>query len=229
MKKIIFSFSFLFLLLGSSSSALGAASLSLSPATGNVTVGQTIEISVNIDTGIPAATAADVVLNFNPNFLSVSKIDWGSAFGNQSGNPTIDNNAGRIILHATTLSSAYAFTGQGVVAKITFSGKAAGTSQSVFTCTPATTQNDSNIWSSSADIINCASNTGGNYTVISSGGGTPQPTATPTTANGSDNTEATPTPSQLLDSGVSEWTFLLIGFGVFFLIGGVRLLLAKKS
>jgi|GEM_PF-640790 len=235
MKKYIL-IPLLFLLLTSSASVtFGAgASLSLSPTTGSVAVGQNLAVELYLDTGGAAVTGVDAVINFNPSFLQVASTNpvvFGSLFYGSQPQPTIDNTAGKLVIHPGVTSTAYAYTGRGVLATLNFTGKAAGTSPITFTCETGARAGDSNIWSEQKDIIDCTLNTGGSY-AVTSGGGTTSPTATPTPGSGSGDggtsATATPTPSQLLESGVTEWTFLMFGLGVFFILGGARLLLVKK-
>ena len=208
------------------------ASLSLSPTTGSVAVGQNIAVELYLDTGGAAVTGVDAVINFNPQFLqtaTTNPVIPGALFYGTQPPPTIDNTTGKLVIHPGVTSTAYAYTGRGVLATLNFTGKAAGTSPITFTCETGARAGDSNVWSEQKDIIDCTLNTGGSYSVTSGGDGS-SPTATPTPGSGGSGTgaTATPTPSELLESGVTEWTFLMFGLGVFFILGGARLLLAKR-
>jgi hypothetical protein len=67
---------------------------------------------------------------------------------------------------------------------VTFRAKATGTVNVNFTCVAGSTI-DSNIFNMSAvDVINCATNVNGVYTINAGGGGTTDPTATPVPSGG---------------------------------------------
>ncbi len=229
LKLFLFSFISIFFFLGKVSFTQAAASLSLSPTSGSIAAGGTLSIGVMLDTGGAATTGVDAVITFNPQVLQVATTNPvvpGSLFRDQPA-PTIDNTTGKLILHYGVTSTAYAYTSQpgtpGLLATINFTGRTAGTSAVTFTCSPSTTQGDTNVWSSGSDIVNCSANTGGSYTVTT--GQEAEPTTTPAT----EEETTTPTPSELLESGITEWTFLLFALGIFFVLGGVHFLLEKRT
>jgi len=235
MKKIII-FLFIFIsvftfLFVPTKEVFAAGSLSLSPATGGGAVDSSFVVVVKLDTGGAATTGVDMILTFSPQYLEVAGFNPGILFAGYTNPPTIDGTIGKIVYHPNVTSTVYAYTSPtgspGTLATITFKGKAAGTAPVAFTCTPGTSDSDSNIWSSGVDIINCGSTSGGSYTITSAGGGT-QATSTPIPTSGSGVSSPTPA-TQLLESGVTEWTFLIFALGIFFILGGAKLLLAKTS
>lgn len=206
---------------GFGAKAAYAARLYLEPATGTYDNGSEFSVKVKIDRGTESVTAADAILNFDATRLEVKTIAEGGFFEEMSS--TFSNTEGKISIwtfQTVAISTPTQTTGD--LATITFKTKAVGTASVSFVCQTGL-DTDSSVWSPTGDdLISCAANGSGSYTVgAAASGGTTAPTSTPaptaTTAAGS-NTN-TPTPSQLPATGVD--TPLLI----FAVSGGIILLL----
>ncbi|MDP3057581.1 MAG: cohesin domain-containing protein [bacterium] len=117
-------FGFLFLIFSDRTNAAGA-SLYLSPASGTYNIGETFKISIKLDSGGSVINAADGVLSFNPEGLSVVSISkTGSAFNLWTTEPAFSNSAGSIIFGGGTTTN---FSGaSGTIVAITFRAKDSG-------------------------------------------------------------------------------------------------------
>lgn len=177
-----------------------APHFSLVPSTGTLAVGDTMVVKIAVDTGTEKSQAMDAWLTYNKNILqilTVVKAADAPAGYDYTISPHWDNTAGTFdtpfvsgednVFGATTVA--------GNLAYITFRSVAAGTANVNFTCTPGSTT-DSNIFrsQSSSDVISCADNVNGVYTVTSGGS---QPTSTPTP--GASGPTATPGPTGIPD------------------------------
>lgn len=100
-------------------------SLSLSPASAELTVGQTQEITVSL-TDVPV-TAIDVVLTYDPTTFSVSNVTNGDIFGRVIRNTVED---GKVIFSASVLPEKKDALSEGDV--LTFTVKALNSSGSAF-------------------------------------------------------------------------------------------------
>tara|TARA_B100002051_G_scaffold109346_1_gene104196 strand:- start:8292 stop:10043 length:1752 start_codon:yes stop_codon:yes gene_type:complete len=108
-----------------------AASLSISPSTGVYTSNTTFTVSVNVNTGGQPVNAADGVISFNPNELSVVSVNRsGSIFNLWVAEPTFSNSAGTINFSGGLPSG---YTGSaGRIMTVTFRTKGSGSSRVSF-------------------------------------------------------------------------------------------------
>ena len=211
-----------------------AANFTLSPASGSYDVGSQFEVIVGITTGSSKMFAADIWATFDASKLEMLNVvrAYTSESLSEALAPlkylevvktadSIDNNTGVMKISLQNLQSTshdtVALNNQPIL-KITFLAKSAGTANFNFTCTQGSV-NDSNIIDATTyeDIVTCASNQSGLYTINSTGS---NPTATPTTSSssggsGSSTTTTTTTTtssgSELPRTGVVEYTW---GFGI---------------
>jgi len=222
MKKIFF---ILFLVISPLfliSEAHAAASLSLSPTSQSVARDQTFNVNLTLNTGGASTTGCDVILTFNPQILKVESVSFGAnPLFSTTNRQTIDNTNGKLTLNSDVVSAAFAYSGTGTLATITFKGLATGSSAVSFNCTGGTDNHaDTNVWDTqSQDIVNCSANIGGTYTITS---GATEPAATPTPDSDSDQAEATPTPPPPAAGNISLTVSSFI-FGIFFFLSGILL------
>lgn len=231
MKKVFLVILFFILFLGASlKTALAAASLSLSPTSGSVAVGQNLSVNVVLNTGEDSVSGCDVILTFSPTIIKVKSVSFGSSPLFVDTNATQDNNNGKLIINASTMSSLQAFKGTGTLATITFEAVSTGSSAVSFKCEPQTTANDTNVFNLQAqDIVNCSANIGGSYTVTSSSSSSTTTTGSSTTSSEEDesetttstssqsNTAPTSTPS-LPEAGNSSYVVITTLIGLIFII-----------
>lgn len=209
-----------------------AATLSVSPASGSVAVGETIEVKILLDTAGAASNGVDAKLNFDPSVFQVvdaapgtsgTQILAGSLFSNTTLN-TADNGAGTISFSQAN-SGGTNYTGSGTLATITFSAvKAASASAVTFKYQSGSTTDSNVSKSDNTDLLGGVTN--GSYTVTAAGSSS---TPTPST-DGSDgssdgsgsNTSGKGGTSTVAGTGMDLNGFMiltiasLIGAGYFF-------------
>jgi hypothetical protein len=184
--------------------------LKLSPSSGTYTNGSTFTVTMGVDSGTEKSQGVDAWVTFDASKLEVVSIEKAAnpAFAFALGK-NIYNDTGKFDVSCTSTDTgtyeATVLSGDLVV--ITFKAKATGTANVNFTCSAGSTI-DSNIFNMSAnDVINCASNVGGVYTINDGGSGSTDPTAAPTTA-------ATTTSEELPQTGGVGTTIGLLIFGI---------------
>lgn len=185
--------------------------LKLSPSTGTYTNGSTFTVTMGVDSGTEKSQGVDAWMTFNSGLLEVQSIETASspAFSFALGK-NIYNDTGKfdISCSSTDMSTYGATVLNGDLVVITFRAKSTGTANVNFSCTAGSTT-DSNIFNMSAmDVINCASNVNGTYTIDSSSG-TTDPTATPTST-----TTTTSDDEELPQTGGVGTTVGLLIFGL---------------
>jgi len=194
------------------------------PSTGTYTNGETFKVNIGIDSGTEKSQSVDVVATYDPTKVEVVSID---ALTNDSFQfimeKNIYNDTGKFtawfISVAPGTYEATVITGD--LATVTFRPKTTGTINVNFSCTTGSTI-DSNINNASAlDVINCASNVNGVYTITAGGGGgsTPDPTATPVPANDDGGGDDTTLPQT---GGVGTTIGLLV-FGIVGILSSLAL------
>jgi hypothetical protein len=169
MKKIITA-AILFLL----PTLASAATLSVSPSTQSVNVGDTISISVNLDTQGSSIDGVDLrYLNYNPALLQVQdantsttgvQITAGSLMPMTLAN-SVDTSLGKITF-SQVVAGGNKYKGSDTLATISFKALAAGTANLTFNYTLNSTT-DSNVASSGSDVLSAVVN--GVYTINTSG------------------------------------------------------------
>jgi hypothetical protein len=190
---------------GSAFAAYAAPRLYFSPATSDQTVGETFKVVVKIDTGEKEAMASDAVISFDSTKLKVNQVTSGGFFTGFDYN--LEDSNGQLTIYTFSEQTLKTNSGKGDLATITFEAEANGEATVSFLCEEGN-DTDSAIWDSSGnDLIDCASNGSGTYTIGGVGGATSSSTPTPT-ATGS----ATATPSELPETGV-ETPLIIMGLG----------------
>jgi len=142
-----------------------AATLSISPTTLNLNANETAEIQIMLDTQGQSIDGVDVFsLNFNPALLEVvdgnssvsgTQITAGTLMPVTVAN-TVLPTSGKIQFSQTT-SGGTTFTGNGVLARVTFKALAGGTSAINFNFTQGSTS-DTNVASNGADLLTQVTN-----------------------------------------------------------------------
>lgn len=195
-----------------------AANFSISPASGSYTVGQEFDVVVGITSGTSKVFAADIWATFDASKLEMKDViaAFDSSVIKLNVNKTdssINNSTGvmKISVQNTesTIYESIVLNDQPIL-RITFVAKAAGTGSLNFSCSQGSV-NDSNIIDAETyeDVVTCASNQSGSYTITGSSAGGDEGEATTTTTT--TTTTAVSDDSELPQTGVIEYT---LGFGL---------------
>jgi len=245
MKKRVFLIAFFFLLTAffvDGKDALAGPRLYFEPATGSYDNGEEFTVVLKIDTNGEEVRAADGIINFDNTRLEVKTVTKADDpfFPDMTYNIAADD--GRLSIFSFETEALGSASGSGSLAKITFKAIAEGTASVSLLCQSGD-DTDSGIWSSSDDIIDCASNGSGSYLIgggtgggatpasagaAATGGGvapagggaaaTNTPTSTENTSSASTSSSPTATPSELPETGIEAPFLILI------LAGGIGLL-----
>lgn len=213
MKKIFCLSLILFAFIGVQPAMAAGPMLKFTPSSGSYDLNSTFKVTIGIDSGTEKTQAVDVWSTFDASKLKVVSIVKAAtpAFDFAMGEANIDNTAGKFsVLFSPSAGSASfeATTVAGDLAVVTFETKSAGTAAVNFTCSSGSTI-DSNIFNTATnDVINCALNQNGSYTISSSGGSTSGVTPTDAPVN----TETTS--SELPRTGSVGTTIALLVFAV---------------
>ena len=205
------------LFLGAPARALAASYYTLSPTTGNHQVGDSFEVIMGINSGTEKVVGVDLVATFDATRLEIQSVrkgtvpDDGYQFYYTDTSPIIDNNSGRL---EVTLPSSNPSVYTGVAAnhellKITFRAKAVGTATLNYVCQANSIVETNMINELGNDVVECASNQSGSYTIAAGAGGatsTPIPTATPTTVAGATATPISGSSSSSTTTSTSTTT-----------------------
>lgn len=209
--------------------AEAAAHLTLTPTTKTVNSGDTFDVVVGIESGTDKVFSADVWMTFDASKLEVESVNMvgAPAFPFSLGTKNIDNTAGtiKIGLNPTSTNNMAATTASGGLLTINFKAKNTGVAAATFTCAPGNL-NDTNIIDPTYnEIIDCASNQSGSYTINAGSSTTPSntPTPTPVTSSGSTVTTPTNTPANLPQTGTDGPTIGLVLFGLMSIVGSIYL------
>ncbi|KKR33166.1 MAG: hypothetical protein UT63_C0022G0009 [Candidatus Gottesmanbacteria bacterium GW2011_GWC2_39_8] len=213
--RVLITFLFFFLFLHFNfyilHSQVYAQTLSFDPSTKTVNAGDTLTISVNVDTGSKNTTGADALVSFDNSILEYSDVTAGTFYA--TGYKSLIS-PGKLLLGMSQTDVTSPKTGTGLLGSIIFRAKSAGTASLSFVC--STGKADSNIISStdSSDVIDCSKIVAASYTV---GTGTDNSYISSSTPR----PEATNPPSALPKTGTFEVTLVLVGIGVVLtIIGG---------
>lgn len=194
-----------------------AANFTLSPASGSYAVGQEFDVVVGITSGASKVFAADIWATFDASKLEMTEVV--AAFDSVAlplsvvqTDSSINNSTGVMkisVQNTQSVSFESVPMNNQPILRITFRAKAAGTASFLFTCSQGSV-NDCNIIDADTyeDVITCASNQSGSYTITSSTGGDEgEDTTTTTTTTSTTVTGDT----ELPQTGVIEYT---LGFGL---------------
>lgn len=195
--------------------------LKLTSPTGSYENGSTFKVTVGVDSATAKSMAVDAFMTFDSAKLEVVSIDASvsPAFVNSMGK-NIYNTDGKLDMSFNpsgdaNLAESAAIKGD--LAVITFKAKGAGTAEVKFTCTAGSTI-DTNIFDITGnDVIDCASNINGSYTITGASSSTAVATATPIIQ------AVTAAPGELPRTGGIETTLGLMIFGLVGAMAGVAL------
>jgi len=194
------------------------------PSTGTYKNGEAFNVNIGIDSGTEKVQAIDIKVTFDANMVQVDSIDplTNSTFpGFTIDSKEVHNDTG--LFTFTLYNDASTFEGGAVtgdLVKVTLTPKATGTIKINFACADGSTL-DTNIFNTlSNEVINCASNINGVYTITDGGNTNPNPTAVPTTASTSTSTS---TNNELPKTGSVETTVALMIVGFVSLLSSLAL------
>lgn len=197
------------------------------PSSGSYTNGSNFTVTIGVDSGTEKVQAVDVWATFDTTRLEVVSVVKATnpAFGFNMGAANIDEAGGKFDITFNPSADGATFEATAVsgdLAVVTFKAKATGTANVNFTCAAGSTI-DSNILNiSTNDVIECASNINGSYTITDGGTANPDPTAVPTASP--NNPTATPTSTnELPKTGTVETTIALMVFGFVSLLSSLAL------
>jgi hypothetical protein len=222
MKKSLFILSLVLCLgVSASSAAVAGPMLKLSPSSGSFSNGSTFKVTVGVDSGTAKSMAVDAFLTFDAGKLEVVSVEDPSspAFTFSMGK-NIYNSDGKLDMSFnpsgdSVLGESVAIVGD--LAVVTFKAKGTGTAAVNFTCQAGSTI-DTNIFDNQGiDVIDCASNQNGSYTITGDSG--PQPTSPP----GATVTPNNGSGAELPQTGSVGTTIGLLIFGIVGLIAGTIL------
>ena len=220
MKKILALTLVLFGLLSASPVMAVEPMLKFVPSTGSYANGETFKVTIGVDSGTETSQGVDAWVSFDASKLEVVSIDTAPnpAFSFALGK-NIYNDTGKFDISCTStdMGTYQATVLSGDLVVVTFRAKATGTVNVNFTCAAGSTI-DSNIFNMTADdVIDCASNQNGTYTITAGSDIDPEPTSVTTTT-----TETTET-TELPQTGGVETTIGLLIFGVVGLLSSLAL------
>lgn len=230
MKKTAWLINFVFILLvlaaSSAKAAVASPHLSLSPSSGNYSVNDTFNVTVNVDSGSEVVGGVDGVGTYDSSKLElISTTKSSSMVFNETdggGNCFINSSAGAGKFSFTCYTNdALANTAvNGSLVVLNFKAKAVGTAAVSFTCANGSTI-DSNIikTSTSGDVIVCGENVNGSYT-IGEASGEEEESDSDTTAT---NTPTTASSGTLPKTGTVGVTLGLVTFGLVSVLSAVFL------
>lgn len=196
-----------------------AAYLTVDPSSKSVNTNDTLTVTLGVNSGSETVGGVDGVGTYDSTKLELTSIvqssDMVFASSEDGGSCTIDKTAaaGKFSFSCYSNSSVGDKAVSGSLVTINFKAKATGTATLNYTCS-GTSTTDSNIVKSSnvTDVITCASNQSGSYT-IGSGSSTTESTTAPTST----------TTSELPQTGSTGMTVGLIAFGLVSLISAAFL------
>ena len=224
-KFIFVVFIALFLLIATPARAVAAPRFTFTPSTGSYTVGSNVSVVLGAESDAEKVLAMDVVGTFDATkleLLSVDKIlraDPTFNFTFDSGTAKINNDAGTFEM---TLAPASSSLYESIVVSqplltFTFRAKAVGTGVVNLTCTQGNTRDTNIANQDAADVVSCAANQSGSYTITEGSSTTASPTSTPVpaTTTGSELPRTGgfgPTMGLLVFGSVSILSILLLGW-----------------
>ena len=139
--------------------AAGAVVLYLHPASGSVTSGSNLSVTLKLNyNDTQPFNYVDVYLNYPANLLSVSSISYAGSMFSQSLGESYDNSAGS--LHITRYDWAFFYSGDYLIATVNFTSKSSGTANVSYGANSKVSY-----WSFSPGPNMLTGTTGGSYTV----------------------------------------------------------------
>ena len=232
MKKLVKILPILILCMGmSAKAALALPRLTFNPATGTYNNGDTFTVKVGAQSEGKKVAGVDANITYDSAKLEVvGKPELISTVTNFNIYPKVEAGVIKVTLVKDSSGQAVEQTGDlaGDLFTITFKTKAVGTATNTFSCTQSS-MTDSNILTNDTgaviDIISCADNQTGVYTINAGTGGAPTSTPVPssTTVNNTTNNYTTvitqtPAKTELPKTGNTAVTVGLM------LLGGIGML-----
>jgi LPXTG-motif cell wall-anchored protein len=222
-KFTIFLLVLFFLMAGKSNFAFAAPHFTFTPTSGSYNNGSSFSVTLGIESETQQVGGVDLVGTFDASKLQITSIDKVSspAFSfeyNSSSTPIIHNDTGKfeITLNPTS-SSVYDYKpASGPLLTINFSTKATGTANVGLTCQSGSVADTNIINQQAADVVDCASNQSGSYTINDGGNNPSSPTSTPAPSTSTTST-------QLPKTGGTAQTIGLVIFGAVSVMGALFL------
>ena len=202
-------------LMASPMGVFAAPHFTLTPATGSQTVGQNFVVTMGIDSDTEKVVGVDIKASFDSTKLEVVSIekgvipDDGYLFSYTPSQAIIHNDTGVFEVTLTPLNQSVLVgpIAKHELLKVTFKPKAVGTATFNYTCLAGSVVETNIISQAGVDVVNCASNQSGSYTIAAGTGGEVAPVATATVAP-----KATTT--SLPQTGGVENTIILLVLGI---------------
>jgi len=177
-------------LMASPMGVFAAPHFTLTPTTGNQTVGQNFVVTMGIDSDTEKVVGVDIKASFDSTKLEVVSIekgiipDDGYLFSYTPSQAIIHNDTGVFEVTLTPLNQSVLVgpIAKHELLKVTFKPKAVGTATFNYTCLAGSVVETNIISQAGVDVVNCASNQGGSYTIAAGTGGDVAPVATATVA-----------------------------------------------
>jgi hypothetical protein len=215
---------------GRVAAVMAVGSYGLTPTTGSYEVGNNFSVVVDVNSGTEGVAGLDVFGTFDSaklEMVSIEKVTTGgiwSLFESDFTNSqymSFSNSAGTFSMTAYSISNTpVGVSGiSGAFMKFNFKAKATGTASVNFSCTAGSISETNIINTDSLDIVDCASNDSGSYTIIAGTGGDsdPAPTLVPGEAT------VAPTAGELPQTGSLTQTLGMIVFGTVTFLGALML------
>jgi len=206
--------------------AFAAPRFTFTPSTGNYTVGTNISVIVGAESDAEKVLAMDVMGTFDATKLELLSVDKVSQpafdFTYDPGAAKIQNDTGgfEVTLAPASTSLYDSATVSGPLLTLTFRAKAVGTAIVNLACTQGNTRDTNIANQDGADVVSCADNQSGSYTITEGAGGdnSAAPTATMAPTFDTEETELPrtggfgPTMGLLVFGSVSLISILLLGW-----------------
>lgn len=170
--------------------AAATATLSLTPATISTSVGQKFTVNVELNTGNTPSDGARVILNYNKDLLTATKITPGTIFKEYPTNAQTIDTATGVVRVSGIAETSQTYNGTGTFASVEFTAKAPGSATISFDFVKQGETTDTNVAATdptsgvAVDIL--SQTTGATVSVVRStiGGPSTQPRTTlPDTAS----------------------------------------------
>ncbi len=231
-KMVLLSVLLIAVLLAKPVTAFAAPHFTLNPASDNETLNQNFDVIIGVDSGTEKVVGMDIVATFDASKLEIVDVQKGNIpagegyfqFDFNPALPKFDNTAGTFSINLSPISTSIY---EGPVAKqellkITFKPKATGVATLNYTCQAGSLLETNIIQASTVqDVVDCASNQGGSYTIATGTGG--DNTTTTTTTTTVTTVAPTSAPATLPQTGGVMDTILLLVLGVSSMFGAVFL------
>ncbi|MBU3935515.1 hypothetical protein KJ909_02470 [Patescibacteria group bacterium] len=223
---------FLFLGAGRVRAVLAVAYFTLNPAVQTYEQGSNFSVLVGVNSGGEGILGIDVEGTFDASKLelsSISKVEGAIICTFLECNftdptrATFDNSAGtfRVTVPSVGMSPYLAEAGNEDFMRLNFRAKAAGVASVNFTCVTGETTDTNVVNGSALDIVACASNQSGSYTITAVGGNTGAVSTTVPTTAATGSTSTPTSAAQLPETGGVAGTVGMVVFGIVSVLGAL--------